>query len=323
MRGPLIFITGFFIKCLLILCGFWAISFFETRVFYQPVYIWIEKGTPSRHIAQKLVDKGLTSSLYGVIAWQKVTNISLKAGEYMFMGPLSTYDILKKISEGHVMHRHLTIPEGLKSQSILEILKDTPYLTGDLEPLAEADILPETYEYTRGEHRTTLLNRMKAAQKAFLESLPRSFSSFLTSWHQVLTLASIVEKETRLVHEMPHIAGVFLHRLKLGIPLQSDPTVLYGLAIQGREPYKTELQQDHPYNTYTRSGLPIGPICAPGKAAIEAVLSPLETKDLYFVADGTGGHIFSQTLKDHQKNHTQWRLLRLKNQGKAKTSPSP
>jgi UPF0755 protein len=111
---------------------------------------------------------------------------------------------------------------------------------------------------------------------------------------------------------MPHIAGVFLHRLRMGMPLQSDPTVLYGLNIQGREPSRAELKQDHIYNTYTRPGLPQGPICNPGKAAIQAVLFPYATKDLYFVADGKGGHVFSENLADHQKNHLKWRQRRTK-----------
>jgi UPF0755 protein len=223
--------------------------------------------------------------------------------------------VLSLLREGRTVVRHLTIPEGLTTVEILALLDDAPGLSGDRSPPAEGTLLPETYNYSWGDSRAGMMARM---QKAMAETLAKLWASRaaglpLATPEAAVTLASLVEKETALAAERPRVAGVFVNRLRLGMRLQSDPTVVYALTAGkgplGRELTRADLEVPSPYNTYRIDGLPPGPIANPGRAAIAAALQPLASRELYFVADGSGGHAFASTLEEHNRNVTRWRKL--------------
>lgn len=238
----------------------------------------------------------------------------LKAGEYAFASRASLSSVMNAIAEGRVVRHFITIPEGVTSQFVMEALNKADYLTGFAPAPAEGAVLPETYEVRRGDDRAAVLRRMMDARDALLASLwahRRPDLPYKTPEEAVI-LASIVEKETAQPSERPRIAAVFLNRLKAGMPLQSDPTVIYGLT--GGRPLghgltKPELESATPYNTYRITALPPTPIGNPGRASLAAALDPPRTDELYFVANGTGGHSFSATLAEHNENVGHWRAL--------------
>ena len=236
---------------------------------------------------------------------------ALKAGEYHFEPGLTPAQIIAQIARGDVVIHKITIPEGWNMYQLRAALMAEPLLTGELPPhVAEGSALPDTMHFTRGEARSIVLERMHKAQTEMLAKLwsTREANLPIATPAEAVTLASIVEKETGLASERPLVAGVFINRLRQGIMLQSDPTVVYGIeakqngAPMGRPLSRADLMTDTPYNSYTRPGLPPTPICNPGKAAIEAVLHPAVTDALYFVATGTGGHFFAPTLAEHERN---------------------
>jgi UPF0755 protein len=239
---------------------------------------------------------------------------ALKAGEYRFPAHLTGREVMEMLREGSTLVHHLTIPEGLTTAEVLARVAEAPALVGALPPApGEGTLLPETYNYSWGDSRAALVERMR---KAMSETLARLWADRTAGLPygtpaEALTLASIVEKETAVAAERPRIAGVFVNRLRLNMRLQSDPTVVYALrggeGALGRELTRADLDVDSPYNTYRFEGLPPGPIDNPGRAALAAAVQPLATKELYFVADGSGGHAFSQTLAEHNKNVERWR----------------
>jgi len=243
----------------------------------------------------------------------------LAAGEYAFFPAVSARDAMRILQSGKVVARNLTIPEGLTAFQVLAMIGAAEGLRGELPPankIAEGSLLPETYQYVHSERRRDVLARMQKAMDETLSRLWRERSegtSPLASPREALILASIVERETGKAAERPRVAAVFLNRLRRGMRLQSDPTVVYGLsqgaAVIGRPLTRTDLAADHPYNTYIYAGLPPGPIANPGRGSLAAVLQPATSKDLYFVADGTGGHAFARTLKQHNRNVARWRRL--------------
>lgn len=239
----------------------------------------------------------------------------LKAGEYAIPSAASMEDIAGILMSGRSIQHKLTAAEGLTSQMIYETVKADPVLVGDAGAVPdEGTLLPETYLFTRGTTRAELLESMHAAQQKLIAKLwpTRARDLPFASPRQAVILASIVEKETRLPDERRHIAAVFINRLKRGIRLQSDPTIIYGITKGyplGRGIRESELNRATPYNTYVIDGLPPTPICNPGKDAIAAVLDPAQSDDLYFVADGTGGHVFAATIAEHQKNVAKWRTI--------------
>jgi UPF0755 protein len=240
---------------------------------------------------------------------------ALKAGEYEIPAGASVYDIIDLIIRGKSILHRLTAPEGRTTKQILALVAAHEALEGEitLAP-AEGELLPETYSFTRGATRDSLIADMMQAQDAVLEELWDKRANdlpFMTKEEAVI-LASIVEKETGIASERPLIAAVFVNRLRRGMRLQSDPTIIYGLT--GGEPLgrglrKSELERVTPYNTYAVAGLPPTPIANPGRAAIEAVLNPADTDYLFFVADGTGGHVFAPTLEEHNRNVARWRQI--------------
>jgi UPF0755 protein len=240
----------------------------------------------------------------------------LKRGEYLFKEHVSLRETEDVLISGKVVLHKVTIPEGLTSDQVVQRLRDNDVFVGDIKEIPrEGSILPETYEFERGVSRVKILSTMETAQAKALDEIwkKRAPDLPIKSPGELVTLASIVEKETGKADERPHVAGVFINRLQKRMKLESDPTIVYGLVggkgTLGHSISRSELQQATPYNTYIIEGLPPGPITNPGKAAMEAVANPLHTQDLFFVADGTGGHAFAETLDQHQKNVQRWRQI--------------
>jgi len=240
----------------------------------------------------------------------------LKPGEYSFQKNASLRDVIGTIVEGKVVQHSVTIPEGLTSEQIVARLSDNDIFAGSVREVPrEGTLLPETYKFPRGTTREQVVQRMQQAQKRALAEIweRRSPDVPLKSPDQLVTLASIVEKETGKPDERSRVAAVFVNRLRQKIKLQSDPTIIYGLVggkgTLGRPIKRSEIAQPSPYNTYVIDGLPPGPISNPGRASLEAAANPARTRDLFFVADGTGGHAFTETYDQHQKNVAKLRAM--------------
>jgi UPF0755 protein len=240
----------------------------------------------------------------------------LKPGEYLFQKNASLRDVIGTMVEGKVVQHAVTVPEGLTSEQIVSRLSDNDIFSGSVREIPrEGTLLPETYKFPRGTTRDQVVARMQQAQKRALAEIweRRSPDLPIKTPEQLVTLASIVEKETGKPDERSRVAAVFVNRLRQKIKLQSDPTIIYGLVggkgTLGRPIKRSEIQQPSPYNTYVVDGLPPGPIANPGRASLEAAANPARTRDLFFVADGTGGHAFSDTYDQHQKNVARLRTM--------------
>jgi UPF0755 protein len=240
----------------------------------------------------------------------------LKAGEFLFKAGISIEDAIDILIQGKPIMHTLTIPEGLTSEQIVERLKENEILAGDVAEIPrEGALLPDTYKFERGMTRQQIINAMQNAQRQALNQIWQRRSPDLPfkSPEELVILASIVEKETGRSDERTRVAGVFLNRLAKRMKLQSDPTIVYGLVggkgTLGRGILKSEIEKATPYNTYAIEGMPPGPIANPGRAAMEAAANPSRTKDLYFVADGTGGHAFADTYEQHLRNVARWRQV--------------
>ena len=240
----------------------------------------------------------------------------LKAGEYQFKAHASLRDVVATIVEGRVVAHQLTIPEGLTSEQIVARLLEDDILTGNIKEIPrEGSLLPDTYNFNRGITREQMIQRMQQGQQRVLKEVWDRHSPDLPikTPEQLVVLASLVEKETGKPEERTRVAAVFVNRLKQKMRLQSDPTIIYGLVggkgTLGRPIIKSEIEQPTPYNTYQIDGLPPGPIANPGRASLEAAANPARTRELYFVADGTGGHAFAETYEQHQKNVARLRAM--------------
>jgi len=239
----------------------------------------------------------------------------IQAGEFEIRKGTGGAAILDLLQHGRPVQRLITVTEGMPSIIVSERIQANRYLTGAAPFIAEGSVLPDSYGYQRGEARSALVVRMQQAMAKTIAALwpKRSEDCPVSSTEEAVTLASIVEKETGKVSERPMIAGVYCNRLRIGMKLDADPTVIYPVTKGkplGRRILKSELNAVNGYNTYRMPGLPEGPIANPGKASIEAVLHPAPTKALYFVADGTGGHVFADTLAQHQANVAKWYAIR-------------
>lgn len=235
----------------------------------------------------------------------------LRYGEYRFPAGASIEDVIETMMSGRVVQHAFTVPEGLTSEQIVARLVEDPVLVGAIEEMPrEGTLLPETYRFTRGTTRQAIIERMQGAQQQLVQQLweRRSPELPVSSPQELVTLASIIEKETGKPQERTRVAAVFINRLRRKMRLQSDPTIIYGLVggkgSLGRGIQASEIRQATPYNTYVIDGLPPGPIANPGRASLEAVINPARTRELYFVADGTGGHAFSESYDQH-KAHVQ------------------
>lgn len=325
MRRRLLFGLPLVLLVLAALCGgllYQGYQAFETSgPLADDRVVTIPKGSGLGRIAARLETAGVISD--GLIFRLGVRYLgaaqSLRAGEYAFAPGISMRGVMTKLSRGETVVHRITIPEGITSREVVALLEADEVLGGAIEdPPGEGEVLPETYHYSRGDSRQDLLGRMIQAQIAAVELLweERDSGLPLASPSEALVLASIVEKETALAEERPLVAGVFINRLNQGMRLQSDPTVVYGLTSGerplGRALTRKDLKAPSPYNTYVIDGLPPGPIANVGRAALRAVLNPAKTEYLYFVADGSGGHAFSRTLAEHNRNVAKWRKIRKK-----------
>ena len=269
-------------------------------------------------IADQLEKAGVINSTlwFNVVVMADGHRGKLKRGEYLFKARASLRDVEDTLVSGKPVQHKMTIPEGLTIQQVVQKLRADDALVGEIrETPREGSILPDTYFFTHGESREALLARMEKAQAKMVDEIwqARAPNLPIKSPGELVTLASLVEKETGKADERPRVAAVFIHRLKKRMKLQCDPTIVYGL-VGGKGTLdhpitKAELDQPTPYNTYVIEGLPPGPIANPGKAALEAAANPADTNDLYFVADGTGGHAFAETLDQHLKNVDHWRQI--------------
>lgn len=278
----------------------------------------IPKGSSTIDIANRLNEQGVVDSsiitMLGITAVRYTFDVDPKAGEYEFAAGSSLIDVLRKIKTGRTLFYKVSMPEGFTSWQVMERLKANEVLVGEIKnPPAEGELLPDTYLFNRGGTRQSIIDQMNTAQKKFIEKLwpTRAERLPLKTPEEALILASIVEKETGQADERAHVAAVFVNRLRRGMRLQSDPTIIYGITRgQGkldRPIRRSDIRQKTDYNTYQIDGLPPTPIANPGRASIEAVLNPVETEHLYFVADGTGGHVFARTLAEHNANVRKWR----------------
>lgn len=271
----------------------------------------IPRGLGIRDIADLLQREGVIDQPYvfmGAVVVLKARG-ELKYGEYQFGKQATVADVVETITEGKVVQHAFTIAEGLTSEQIVARLLENDTLTGQIKEIPrEGTLLPETYKFTRGMTREQIIQRMQQAHRRVLQDVweHRSPDLPVKTPEQLVTLASIVEKETGRADERTRVAAVFVNRLKTRMRLQSDPTIIYGLTggkgSLGRPILKSEIEQPTPYNTYVVDGLPPGPIANPGRASLEAAANPARTKELYFVADGSGGHVFSDNYTEHQKN---------------------
>lgn len=276
----------------------------------------IPRGLGIRDIADVLQREGVIDQPYifmGAVIVLKARG-ELKYGEYQFSKQASISDVVDTIIEGKVVQHAFIVPEGLTSEQIVARLLENTALTGQIKEIPrEGTLLPETYRFTRGMTREQIIQRMQQAHRRVLQDVweHRVQDLPVKTPEQLVTLASIVEKETGRPDERTRVAAVFVNRLKTKMRLQSDPTIIYGLTggkgPLGRPILKSEIEQPTPYNTYVIDGLPPGPIANPGRASLEAAANPARTKELYFVADGSGGHLFSDSYAEHQKNVTRLR----------------
>jgi UPF0755 protein len=260
-----------------------------------------------------VIDNTLLFNIALVVAGDRS---KLKEGEYLFKQNASLRDVMDVLVSGKQVLHAITLPEGLTSEQIVQRLNDSDVLGGDVRDMPkEGSLLPETYKVTRGTSRSDLIKKMQDDQRKAVDQIwaRRSPDLPLRSPYELIILASIVEKETGKADERPRVAGVFINRLQKRMRLQSDPTIVYGLVggkgSLGHSISRAELDKFSPYNTYLIDGLPPGPIANPGRAALEAVANPSRTQDLYFVADGTGGHVFAETIDQHNRNVQRWRQL--------------
>jgi UPF0755 protein len=284
----------------------------------QDTIVNIPKGSGMRDIADALQRQGIIDQPYVFMGGVLVLKAreDLKAGEYQFKAHASLRDVVATMVEGKVVEHQVSIPEGLTSQQIVARLAEDNVLVGDIREIPrEGSLLPDTYDFTRGVTREQMIQRMQQAQQRLVKDIWDHHSPDLPlkSPDQLVVLASIIEKETGKPDERTRVAAVFINRLKQNMKLQSDPTIIYGLVggkgTLGRPLTKAEIEQPTPYNTYIISGLPPGPISNPGRASLEAAANPARTRELYFVADGTGGHAFAETYEQHQKNVARLRSI--------------
>ena len=284
----------------------------------EPRALVLAPGSSVWQIAEALYAAGVVEdpNVFAVGVWRSGHGGALKAGEYQFPPAITARQAMRILLAGKTLEHRLTIAEGLTSADIMRLLEGAEALSGEVAEMPpEGALLPETYFYRRGDSRADLLHRMQAAMLSLIAELwPRRAPDLpFETPEQAVVLASIVEKETARAGERRQVAGVFVNRLRKNMRLQSDPTVIFavtGGAVPLERPLsKADLALDSPFNTYRHNGLPPSPIAHPGRASLAAVLNPMATDALYFVADGSGGHVFAATLAEHNKNVARWRKL--------------
>jgi UPF0755 protein len=279
--------------------------------------VTIARGSSLAAAAERLETTGVVASAaqFRLMARALGGADPIQAGEFAIPARSSAARVLDILQHGQPIQRRITIPEGLPAILVYERLMAEELLTGEIDVAPEGSVLPDTYSFERGESRAAVLARMQQAMTETLAALwaARKPATAVKTPAEAVNLAAIVEKETAKPAERRTIAGVYSNRLRIGMPLQADPTVIYPITRGkplGRRIRLSELRADNGYNTYARRGLPAGPIANPGRESIAAVLDPAPTDALYFVADGTGGHVFATTLAEHNANVAKWRVIR-------------
>ncbi len=283
-----------------------------------PHTIIVEEGSSLGKVADQLASVGAipgTADTYKAMARIFGSGDPIQAGEFEIPAGTSGSKVLDILQHGQPVQRLVTIPEGMPSILVYEKLMQQKLLTGSIPVPEEGSVLPNSYSYQRGETRAAVLKRMQDAMAKELDALwaKKGPNSVVNSKREAIILASVVEKETGKPSERPMVAGVYSNRLRIGMKLDADPTVIYPITKGkplGRRIRRSELMANNGYNTYAMAGLPAGPIANPGRESIAAVLNPAQTKALYFVADGTGGHVFADTLAEHNANVQKWYALR-------------
>jgi UPF0755 protein len=277
----------------------------------------IKPGSSMMSAARQLEKSGAVKSADAFVRRAKIFGASntIKAGEFVIPAKASNSDILSILTDGKTVQRMVTIPEGMPSIMVYERLMANDQLTGSISIPAEGSVLPDSYAFDKNEPRAAVLKRMQDAMTKTMAELwaTRSPNAMVKTPLEALTLASIVEKETALKSELRIVSGVYSNRLRTGMRLQADPTIIYPITkgkSLGRRIRKSEIADVNDYNTYAMAGLPKGPIANPSRAAIAAVLNPQQTSAYYFVADGKGGHIFADTLQEHNANVAKWYAIR-------------
>nr|WP_206679610.1 endolytic transglycosylase MltG [Rhizobium changzhiense] len=327
-RGQVVLFLNFIMTMAVLVCVVAVIGFYyATSTYRNPgplqtnTNFIVRNGAGLTEIASNLERNAIISDAR-IFRYLTATHLSagesLKAGEYEIKARASMRDIMELLKSGKSILYSVSFPEGLTVRQMFDRMLQDTVLEGDL-PAAlptEGSLRPDTYKFSRGTKRSEIVEQMAAAQQKLVDQIwdKRDSSLPLRSKEEFVTLASIVEKETGVPDERAHVASVFLNRLGKGMRLQSDPTIIYGLFGGEGKPadrpiYQSDLKRDTPYNTYVIKGLPPTPIANPGKDALEAVANPWKTQDLYFVADGTGGHVFAATLEEHNANVKRWRKL--------------
>lgn len=317
--GFLSFVFTAAVVVTVLIIGWGYARFTEPGPLQQDVVLILPKGGGVAGIAGRLNRAGLITDqrIFRIgVRWTGSAR-RLRAGEYKFAAASSMRQIIALLVSGETVVRRFTVAEGLTSAQVHALLADVDGLSGKItEPGGEGTLLPETYHFAYGDSRQGMLQRMQTGMKEALAELwpKRDKTLPFATPEDAVILASIVEKETGIAGERPRISGVFINRLRMGMRLQSDPTVVYALTLGsgplGRALKRADLDVDSPYNTYRNKGLPPTPIANPGREALAAVLQPAVTKDLYFVADGSGGHVFAATYAVHQKNVQRWRRFK-------------
>jgi UPF0755 protein len=318
------------------LCGglyFGKLRFIEAGPLKETRTVVIKEGAGLKRIAEQLGQAGVIDSetIFGIGVRAYGSAGDLKPGEYAFSAGTSMYQAMDAIRSGKGVIHKVTLAEGLTIRQIFDKVAANEVLEGPLPSVLppEGSLLPETYPFQRGASRQEIVQRMQKARAQLLAEIwgKRIAGLPLKSPEELATLASIVEKETGKADERPRVAAVFINRLKKGMRLQSDPTIIYGLFGSAGKPddrpiLRSDLDKPTPYNTYLIDGLPPGPIANPGRASLEAVANPSRTDDLFFVADGTGGHAFAVTLAEHEENVKRWRVVekRLKEEAEKKAA---
>lgn len=313
-----LFLTGILCVAVLVVYGLWLMK--SPGPLAEQTIIFVEPGSSISKISRQLEAEEIlaprTAMIFPYVARFQDGGLSLKAGEYLIPAKMPASDVLALLHSGKTIQRQITIPEGRTSVEIIEIINAADVMQGEITEIPpEGTLLPESYSYIRNDPRSKIVERMQASMQKTLDELweDRAEDLPLESKEDAVILASIVEKETGVASERSRVAGVFVNRLRLGMPLQSDPTVIYaitkGKKKLDRKLYFKDLKREDEYNTYFIPGLPPGPIANPGRASLEAVLNPEEHDYLYFVADGTGGHVFAKTLAEHNRNVANWRKI--------------
>lgn len=310
-----LFVLG--IAAALAVAGWFAWGWYGASEVDEDTSFIVSDGATLTSAARKLEEAGLIGSADAFLLRAKVFGGSdpIRAGEFELAAGASAADILDTFQHGEFLLRFVTIPEGMPSVLVHEKLMAEPLLTGTIEVPAEGSVLPDTYDFERGESRQAVLDRMQAAMARTIEELwpTRGPRSVVDTPQEAVILASIVEKETGVARERGMVAGLYSNRLRIGMRLQADPTIIYPITQGrplGRRIRRSEIAAVNGYNTYSMAGLPVGPITNPGRASIAAVLNPDQTDALYMVADGSGGHAFGRTLAEHEANVEKWYAIR-------------